>query len=102
MEGVDDSVAWSGPNAKNYITTATTTQVTTAGEGNWILEGLLIQQQTAGTVKVYDDDDGTSGIFIDLPIGTVAGPWPCSVICSTGIRVVTSDAERVLVVYRKI
>ena len=94
-------MAWVGPNAKNYISTGTTTQVTTAGETNWILEGLLIQATTTGTVKVYDDDDGTANIFIDLPTSTAAGAWPCSVLCQTGIRVVTSAADKVLVVYRK-
>lgn len=95
-------MAWQGPNQKNYISTATTTQVTTAGETNWLLVGLLIQDETSGTVKVYDDDDGTSGIFIDLPIGTPVGPWPSGVVCNTGIRVVTSASDKVLVVYRKL
>lgn len=95
-------MAWEGPNAKNYISTGTTTQVTTAGETNWILDGLLIQAETTGTVKVYDDDDGTAAIFMDLPIGTAAGPWPSGALCTTGIRIVTSAADQVLVVYRKL
>ncbi len=94
-------MAWMTPNTKNFITTATTTQVTTADTGNWILDGLFLMADTTGTVKVYDDDDGTDDIFIDLPTGATAGPYPVGVLCTTGIRVVTSAADDVLVVYRK-
>lgn len=95
-------MAWNDPNQKTYISTATTTQVTTAGDRNWLLEGLQLWDTTAGTIKIYDDDNGTSDIFVDLPIGAAAGAYPMSVACSTGIRVVTSDADKVLVVWRKI
>lgn len=95
-------MAWRDPNAKNYITTATTTQVTTAGETNWILEGIVLWDDLAGTVKIYDDDDGTSDIFVDLPVGALAGAYPVSALCRTGIRVVTSTTDKVLVVYRKL
>lgn len=95
-------MALSDPNQKTYISTATTTQVTTAGERNWLLEGLQLWDTTGGTVKIYDDDDGTSDIFVDLPVGTAPGAVPMSVACSTGIRVVTSSADKVMVVWRKI
>lgn len=95
-------MALSGPNQKTYISTATTTQVTTAGETNWLLEGLQLWDTLAGTVKIYDDDNGTSDIFVDLPIGTSPGAVPMSVHCHIGIRVVTSDADKVLVVWRRI
>lgn len=95
-------MAWSGPNRKTYITTATTTQVTTAGEGNWLLEGLQIWSELTGTLKIYDDDNGTSDIFVDLPIGAAPGAYPMSVVCTTGIRAATTEADKVLVVYRKI
>lgn len=93
---------FNGPNKKTYISTATTTQVTPVGERNHVLEGLLIQAETVGTVKVYDDDDATSDIFIDLPVGSPVGPYPCAAICGTGIRVVTGGADKILVVYRSL
>lgn len=93
-------MSWSGPNGKNYIATATTTQVTPVGEGNWLMEGLQLWADAVGTIKVYDDDDGTSGIFVDLPIGAAASAYPMSVLCQTGIRVITSAADKVLVVFR--
>ena len=95
-------MSWDGPNRKNYITTGTTTQVTTAGVGSWVLEGIQLWAESTGTIKIYDDDDGTSGIFVDLPIGAAAGAYPMSIACAVGIRVVTSAADKVLVVYRKI
>lgn len=76
------------------ITTATTT---TCLSGAGSILGILIEVATAGTVTIYDNTAGSGTIIAILPIGAVAGYYPIPRPISTGVTVVTSGADRVVV-----
>lgn len=67
--------------------------------GASVLQRVVIHAALVGTLKVYDDDDGTDNIFLDLPIGFPAGSYEVGRYCSTGIRRVTSATDKVLFVF---
>lgn len=84
-----------------YITTATTTQVKT---GAGILVRVVINKPAAaaGTIKLIDNTSGTTANIatISHEAGLVAKSLEYGVPFTAGLRVVTSGADDVTVIYR--
>ena len=78
-------------------TDAATSNIAT---GPSVLDQIVIHANLVGTLKVYDDDDGTDSIFLDLPIGFPAGSYRVGRYCNVGIRRITSATDKVLFIFR--
>lgn len=83
------------PGSLTRITSATTT---TAVSGTGILAKIIIEVATTGTVTVYDNTAGSGTILTILPIGTTAEVYSFDASFTTGLTLVTSAADRVVVI----
>ena len=63
-----------------------------------ILAKIIVEVALTGTVTVYDNTAAAGTILTILPIGTVAGVYSFDSSFATGCTVVTSAADRVVVV----
>lgn len=84
-------------SSSTRITTATTT---TCLASPGAIYGVLVEAATSGTVTIYDNTAGSGTVITILPAATVAGFYPIPRIATTGITVVTSAADRVVVFTR--
>ena len=85
----------SRPGTSTRITTATTT---TARSGTGVITRFLIEAALTGTATVYDNTAASGTILTILPIGFAAGSHQADISFGTGCTVVTSAADRVVVV----
>ena len=76
------------------ITTATTTAAKT---GAGVLTRIIVEVALTGTATIYDNTAGSGTVLIILPIGTPAGVYPVMIPHGTGVTVVTSAADRLIV-----
>lgn len=76
------------------ITTATTTAAKT---GAGVLTRIIVEVALTGTATIYDNTAGSGTVLAILPIGTVAGVYPVMIPHGTGITVVTTAADRLIV-----
>jgi len=83
------------PGVGTRITTATTT---TPVSGTGILAKIIVEAVLTGTVTAYDNTAASGTIMTILPIGTPAGVYAFDSTFSTGCTIVTSAADRIVVV----
>lgn len=83
------------PGTSTRITTATTT---TPVSGTGILAKIIVEVALTGTVTVYDNTAASGTVLAILPIGTVAGVYMFDSKFTTGLTLVTSAADRIIVV----
>ncbi len=76
------------------ITTATTTAAKT---GAGVLTRIIVEVALTGTATIYDNTAGSGSVLAILPIGTVAGVYPVMIPHGTGITVVTTAADLLIV-----
>jgi hypothetical protein len=84
-----------------YITTATTTQVKT---GAGFLHAIIINKAAAaaGTIKIIDNTSGTTANIATIFHDTGLAPkvLEYGIPFATGLRIVTSGADDITVIYR--
>lgn len=86
-----------GNYSSTYISSATTTQVTTLPS---TIIGLLVTETAAGTITVINGQ-GTSDVTIAvLKASIVEGYYPLNVACPKGIKITTGAASKVTVIYK--
>lgn len=83
-------------NDKLYISTATTTQIYT---GPVRLVYVNINKALTGTVTIQDGDGTTNTTFAVYAVGTPAQSFLWNATFSRGLRVITSAADDVTIIY---
>lgn len=85
-------------NSKTYISSATTTNVkTSSGQ----LIGILVGETAAGSIKLYDDADGTSDQFGELKASIAEGWYPFNCQLTNGLTIVTAAASKITVIHSR-
>lgn len=90
-----DRSKMSRPGTSTRITTATTT---TCYSGASVLVRVIVEVALTGTATIYNNTAGSGTILSILPIGTPAGSYQFDASATIGVTVVTSAADRVVVV----
>lgn len=85
----------SRPGTPVRITSAATTVAVT---GSGAIIGFLVEVAFTGTATVYDNVAGSGPVMTILPIGTPAGFHPFNARFNTGCTLVTTAADRIVVV----
>jgi hypothetical protein len=80
-----------------YISTATTTQVKS---GPGVLKRIIVGSPvTAGTITIVDDVSGTTAILVVTSSGAIPFVVDCDLQFALGLRVITTEAQKVTLVY---
>jgi hypothetical protein len=84
-----------------YISTATTTVVDAAGQGQLIR--IVLGETAAGAITVYDAVSGaTTTTIAVLKASIVEGTYELGVQYKAGLQIVTAGASKITVVYSPI
>lgn len=102
LDIVETSIAGPGSSASANITTATSTEVCDpTGSGASEVVGFYVNSTTSGTIRFYDDADGTCSSSAKGGVITPAVGWHWyPVAFSTAICALTANTIDVTVVYR--
>jgi len=84
-----------------YISTATTTVVDAAGQGQLIR--IVLGETAAGAITIYDAVSGATTTTIGAFKASIAeGPYEFGVQYKAGLQIVTAGASKLTVVYSPI
>ena len=86
---------------KQYISTATTTVVDAAGQGQ--LVRIILTETAAGTITIYDEaTGGTTDVIAVLKASIAEGTYEFGINYAKGLQIVTAGASKLTVVYSPI
>jgi hypothetical protein len=81
---------------KEYISTATTTQVRT---GSGLLRAIVVGETAAGSIKIIDGTSGSTTNLGELKSSIAEGTYRFDCVFSAGLRIVTAAASKITVIY---
>jgi hypothetical protein len=81
---------------KEYISSATTTQVKT---GSGLLRAIVVGETAAGAIKIIDGTFGTTTNLGELKASIVEGTYRFDCVFGAGLRIVTGGASKITVIY---
>lgn len=84
-------------NESTHISTATTTQVTSARA---ILVSITVNTTAAGTITVIDNTSGSTPVNAILKASVVEATYWYNMAMATGIRIITAAASDITVTWR--
>lgn len=85
-------------NLKTYISSNATTNVRTeSGQ----LVAIVVGTTAAGTIKLYDDADGTDNQFGELKASIAEDTYVFNCQLTNGLTVVTSASPKITVIHSK-
>jgi hypothetical protein len=80
-----------------YISTATTTQVKS---GTGVLKRIIVGSPvTAGTITIVDNTAGSTAMMVVTSSGAIPFVIDCDLQFALGLRVITTEAQKVTLVY---
>ena len=79
-----------------HIATATTTVVK---EDRGTLKRITLNEQTAGIIKIFDNNAGSGTVLAIIPAATPAQTLEYDCVMGTGITVVTAGADDLTVIF---
>lgn len=80
-----------------YISTATTT---TVKSGAGVLQSIIVNGGTTGTIIGYDNTAGSGPIIFSFDTTNALAPFMFNIAFTTGLTIVTSAATKITVTYR--